>query len=182
MSPQVVSTVEQVLRSVVMRRLAVGLGSSVGFGLAVVLGSTPAQARSPELYRCEWISEASPDAVIRFNRTSGVGVYSGFLYYRDQPLMALQEGQSQGYGSFWWSEVGKATPSGTVVPFVRDQPLRAAPTFWSDGRRLSANRVLLVGLGSALWYGSNPEWRQQKPLLLAAEGFWRLGPGCRQLT
>ena len=164
------------LLSVVMRRLA------VGFGLTVLAGISPAQARLPEPYSCEWISEASPDAVIRFNRTSGVGVYSGFLYYRDQPLMAVQEGQSQGYGRFWWSGSGEPAPSGTVVLFVRDQPLRALPTFWSDGRRLSANRVLLVGLGSALWYGSNPEWRQQKPLLLAAEGFWRLGPGCRELT
>lgn len=164
------------LLSVVMRRLA------VGFGLTVLAGISPAQARLPEPYRCEWVSEASSDAVIRFNRTSGVGVCSGFLFDRDQPLMAVQEGQSQGYGRFWWSGSGEPAPSGTVVLFMGDQPLRAVPTFWSDGRRLSAKRVLLVGLGSALWYGSNPEWRRQKPLLQAAEGFWRLGPGCRQLT
>ena len=137
-----------------MRRMTVLLGSSVGCGLAVVLGTTPVQARLPEPYCCEWVREASPAPVMGFSRVFAVDMYRGFLYY----------------------------PFGTVVLVVRDQPLRAAPTFWSDGRRLSANRVLLVGLGSALWYGSNPEWRQQKPLLLAAEGFWRLGPGCRELT
>lgn len=152
-------------------------------GLAALLGCTPSLAQTgPSLpYRCQWVSEVTPDAVIRFRSSNGAGLYSGTLIYRGRALLPFQEGQSQGYGSHWWSSGGAGAPSGPIVVFAADQAVRGTAGFWQGRRPVGVPRLLLVGLGSALYYGSDPRWRDDQTLLTAGEGFWRLSPGCRSL-
>ena len=132
-------------------------------------------------YSCQWISEVTPDAVIRFTSTNGVGSYKGALLYKGKRLMAFQEGQYQGYGSNWWSTGGQEGPSGQVVVFAGNQVLRGTPGFWNGKRPKDVQRVLLVGMGSALYYGHDQRWRGERTLLTAGEGFWRASSGCRSL-
>jgi hypothetical protein len=57
----------------------------------------------------------APEALIRFTRTNGAGAAFGDLYFRGERLMPFQEGQSQGYGSHWWSTGAEdALPGGGV--------------------------------------------------------------------
>lgn len=156
---------------------------SVAVALALIsLGlQPPAGAQQSFPYSCEWVSEVTPEAVIRFTGTNGVGAYRGALTYRGRRLMAFEEGQSQGYGSHWWSSGAENGPSGQVVVFAGDRVVRGTPGVWEGRRPAGVGRVLLVGLGSALYYGSDPRWREDRALLTAAEGFWRLSPGCRAL-
>lgn len=142
---------------------------------------SPAGAQQSFPYSCEWLSEVTPEVVIRFSDTNGVGTYRGALFTRGRRLMAVQEGQSQGYGSHWWSSGGGSGPSGQVLVFAGDRVVRGTPGIWEGRRPTGVGRVLLVGLGSALYYGSDPRWREDRALLTAAEGFWRLSPGCRAL-
>lgn len=151
--------------------------------LAILLSAAPSAARAERSfpYGCEWISEVSPDAVIRFSSTNGTGVYNGALIYRGKRLMAFQEGQSQGYGSHWWSTGRDDDPSGRVVVFAGHQVVRGTIGFWNGRKPDGPQRVLLVGLGAALYYGQDPLWRNDSILLTAGEGFWRSTPGCRVL-
>ena len=90
--------------------------------------------------------------------------------------MSLNEGQSQGYGSNWWSVDGNDS-SKSVVVFSGNQIVRGTPGFQGKG----ITRVLLVGMGSSLYYGRDSRWRQDATLLTAGEGFWRASSGCRPL-
>jgi hypothetical protein len=151
--------------------------------LAPLLVAAPSVAWAEQSfpYSCQWISEVTPDAVIRFTSTNGVGSYKGALLYKGKRLMAFQEGQSQGYGSNWWSTGGKDDPSGQVVVFAGNQVVRGTAGFWSGKRPKDTQRVLLVGMGSALYYGRDQRWRDDHTLLTAGEGFWRASSGCRSL-
>jgi hypothetical protein len=140
--------------------------------------TSPSRAQNAFPYACEWVSEVTPDAVIRFTHTTnGAGSYHGALFYRKQRLMGFQENQSQGYGNFWWSSGEGDDRSERVIVFSGNQVVRGTP----GPRPTGPQRVLLVGLGSSLWYGPDPTWRDKKELLTAAEGFWRTSPGCRQM-
>lgn len=132
-------------------------------------------------YSCQWVSEVTPDAVIRFSSTNGVGTYNGALVYSGRRLMAFQEGQSQGYGSHWWRSAAEHDPSGQVVVFAGDQVVRGTSGFRAGRRAKGVQRLLLVGMGSALYYGRDQRWREDHTLLTAAEGFWRAPSGCRPL-
>ena len=139
------------------------------------------QAQQSYPYACEWVSEVTPNAVIRFSSTNGVGTYNGALLYKGKRLMAFQEVQSQGYGSNWWSTGGQGDRSDSVVVFAGDQVVRGTAGFWDGRRPKGSQRVLLVGMGSALYYGQDQRWRDDHTLLTAGEGFWRSSPGCRSL-
>jgi hypothetical protein len=147
--------------------------------LAAVPSCVLAQQTFP--YSCEWVSEVTPDAVIRFSSTTGTGTYNGSLLYKGKRLMNFQEGQSQGYGSHWWSTGREDDRSERVVVFSGDQVVRGTAGFRDDRRPKGAQRVLLVGMGSALYYGQDHRWRYDHTLLTAGEGFWRASPGCRAL-
>jgi hypothetical protein len=151
--------------------------------LAPILVAAPSVALAEQSfsYSCEWVSEVTPDAVIRFSSTNGVGSYKGSLLYKGKLLLAFQEGQSQGYGSNWWSTGGQEDPSGQVVVFSGNQVVRGTTGFWDGKRPKDTQRVLLVGMGSALYYGRDQRWRDDHTLLTAAEGFWRASSGCRAL-
>ncbi|WP_338438713.1 hypothetical protein [Synechococcus elongatus] len=138
--------------------------------------ATSAQAQPTSFpYRCEWKSEVTPDAVIRFNSTNGVGTYNGALFYKGRRLLSFSEGFSQGYGSnFWRAGSNNEQQSSEIVRFSGNQPRRS----YRDPQAAKTNRVLIVGLGSRLWYGENTNWRREAELLRAAEGFWRLSQGC----
>ena len=92
-------------------------------GLSALLMAPPSIARAEQgfAYSCQWISEVTPDAVIRFTSTNGVGVYTGALLYKGKRLMVVQERQSQGYCSHWWSTGEQDGPSGQVVVFAGHQ-------------------------------------------------------------
>ena len=151
--------------------------------LAPLLVASPSVAWAEQSfpYSCQWVSEVTPDAVIRFTSTNGVGSYKGALLYKGKRLMAFQEGHSQGYGSIWWSTGGNDDPSGQVVVFAGNQVVRGTAGFWSGTRPKDTQRVLLVGMGSALYYGHDQRWRDDHTLLTAGEGFWRSSSGCRSL-
>lgn len=151
--------------------------------LAPLLVSAPAVAWAEQSfpYACDWVSEVTPDVVIRFTSTNGVGFYKGALFYKGKRLMELQEGQSQGYGSNWWSTGEQDDPSRQVVVFAGNQVVRGSAGFWNGKRPKGTQRVLLVGMGSALYYGPDQGWRDDHTLLTAAEGFWRASSGCRAL-
>ncbi len=104
--------------------------------LAPILVAAPSVALAEQSfpYACEWVSEVTPDAVIRFTSTNGVGSYNGALLYKGKRLLAFQEGQSQGYGSNWWSTGGQDDPSGQVVVFSGNQVVRGTDGFWSGKR------------------------------------------------
>jgi hypothetical protein len=123
----------------------------------------------------------TPDAVIRFHSTNGGGTYNGDLYYKGKRLMAFQEGQSLGYGSLWWSSGEDDSTSGKIVVFAGHQVVRGTPGFMNGKRPKGDQRLLLVGMGSALWYDGNPQWRDEQLLLTAGEGFWTTTAGCRTL-
>ena len=149
--------------------------------LAVVVPST-VQAHRFHPYSCEWVSEVTANAVIRFSGTNGVGTFNGELFYKGKPLMAFQEGQSQGYGSNWWSGSNEKDKPRTVVVFSGNHAVRGTSGLWRGGdRRKGVQRVLIVGLGRSLWYGHDFSWRDEPTLLTAAEGFWRTSPGCRSM-
>jgi len=136
----------------------------------------PAQAN---LYRytCKWKSQASPNAVISFSSTNGTGTYNGAMYYKGKRLVAFHEGSFQGYGSNWWSSsLDNESRLESVIQFFGNTPAGAlhAQTRTSDDVKL-----LVVGLGSSLWYGNVPSWRKDSELLRAAEGFWIPSSGCR---
>lgn len=143
---------------------------------AMALGS-PVVAQGEYPYSCEWVSEVTPEAVIRFSSTNGTGTHFGDLFYRGQRQMSFMEGQSMGYGSHWWSMGLEDERLDPVIVFRGNQVVRGTPGGAPSGQQ----RVLLVGLGSSLWYGVKPQWREMPTLLTAAEGFWRTSPGCRDL-
>ena len=108
--------------------------------LAVVVPST-VQAQRFHPYSCEWVSEVTANAVIRFSSTNGVGTFNGVLFYEGKRLMAFQEGQSQGYSSNWWRSPDQKVKSGTVVVFSGNQAVRGTPGLWrGDDRRNGVQR------------------------------------------
>lgn len=69
----------------------------------------------------------APEALIRFTRTNGAGAAFGDLYFRGERLMPFQEGQSQGYGSHWWSTGAEDARSNPVVVFAGTEVVRGSP-------------------------------------------------------
>jgi len=146
--------------------------------LAGMLLVRPVQAQANTYpYSCKWISQVSANAVISFSSTNGVGIYNGSLYYKGKRLLSIYEGAFQGYGSSWWSSsLVTESRSGHVIKFYGNYPARAV-----DGKKRTSQEVklLVVGLGSSLWYGKDHSWRNNPELLRAAEGFWVPSSGCR---
>jgi len=138
--------------------------------------SFQAQARMYP-YSCKWVSKVSPSAIIFFSSTNGNGSYYGYLYYNGRRLLNIYEGNYQGYGSHWWSSsVDNHVNTYQLIEFWGNSPVRALPS-----NKLTSQRVklLLVGLGSSLYYGIEHSWRNDTELFRAAEGFWIPGSGCR---
>lgn len=129
-------------------------------------------------YSCTWRSQVSPNAAISFSSTNGVGTYNGAFYYKGRKVMAFHEGDSQGYGTNWWSSsMSDNARGGDIVLFVGDLPARS---LHQSARTGSISKLLIVGLGgSGIWYGDDFSLRDDSELIMAAEGFWAPSSGCR---
>ena len=131
--------------------------------------------------QCQWVSELTPEAVIRFEPRPKAWSSRGMFFYRGEAMLPFRESQSSTIGSIHWHTDNDEGPSGEVVLFHGDQVLRGSTAYWTVDDSKEADRVLLVGFGRMLMIRSDRNWRDDKLLLSAGEGFWRVGPGCRSL-
>ncbi|QEY33014.1 hypothetical protein EVJ50_13045 [Synechococcus sp. RSCCF101] len=141
-----------------------------------VSGFAPGGLRAAELGPgpCIWTSEVSPEALIRFQPQTQPGLRRGELFFRRRRVSGFEVGTSLGYGTSWWGLTPQSEGRGDrVVWFRGPEPLRSLP---SPGP--AADRLLITGLGSALWYRGDQRLRREPTLIQAAEGFWRMSPTC----
>jgi hypothetical protein len=133
-------------------------------------------SNSSGLQNCTWISDVTPDAVIRLGPVVGFNSQKGGLFYKGQKIMSFRHAQAMGYGSHVWSVHDEDTPNEVIV-FSGNQVLRAMSSRIIP-KHPEPRRVIIVGLGSSIWYGQNPNWRSDHELLAAGEGFWRVSKQC----
>lgn len=158
------------------RILSAGIALSAltvsGFGSSPIKAETSLSASSRH---CDLRSEVDPKAEIQWTyNTTKAGTWNGRLNYGGKTILQLAATQAQGYGTRSWAAAGYETQVGRLLPFSDDQPTN------SLANRRQVNRLLLVGLGSTLYYrfrGSDQEPSMR--MLQAAEGFWRITSGCR---
>ena len=146
--------------------------------LLLLVAALPARAVPLPLV-CELTSEEVPSIKIVLTERTALSL-KGELVQGRETLGIFQTGQSNGYGSVWWSFNDQHDNSdGTSVLFKGDQ-------HWNPHRRIprpsETNRVLFVGLASDLWYWNNPyapgHFRGNIDLLKAAAGFWTISDRC----
>jgi len=126
--------------------------------------------------KCRWVSELFPAAVIQIQETSPIGIISADLVWKGKVIRQLEFGEPNGYGSKWWRYKSDDGDKGVnrLLPFLGNQPARGH-NWDKELMREKTKKVLLVGLGSNLYY---TEFRGEVEILRAAEGFWRLDNGC----
>ena len=90
--------------------------------------------------------------------------------------MSFRHAQAMGYSSHVWNVHDEDTPNEVIV-FSGNQVLRAMSSRIIL-KHPEPRRVIIVGLGSSIWYGQNPNWRTDHELLAAGEGFWRVSKQC----
>ena len=146
--------------------------------LLLLVSAIPANAVPLPLV-CELTSEEVTTIKVLLTERTAVSL-KGELHQASETLGTFQTGQSNGYGSVWWSFHDQHDKSdGPSVLFKGDQ-------HWNPHRRIprpsETNRVLFVGLASDLWYWNNPKapgvYRGNRDLLKAAAGFWSISDGC----
>ena len=147
--------------------------------LLLLLVTTLPAAAVPLPLVCELTSEEVPSIKVLLTERTAVSL-KGELLQGNKTLGTFQTGQSNGYGSVWWSFHGQHDKSdGTSVLFKDDQHRN---THRRMPRPSETNRVLFVGLASDLWYRKNPEasgvFRGNRDLLKAAAGFWTISERC----
>jgi|TARA_B100001758_G_C18160806_1_gene479044 hypothetical protein len=146
--------------------------------LLLLVTALPASAVPLPLV-CELTSEEVPSIKVLLTERTAVSL-KGELLQGSKALGTFQTGQSNGYGSVWWSfhnQHGKG--DGTSVLFKGAQ-------HWNPHRRIprpsETNRVLFVGFASDLWYWNTHEtpgfFRGNRDLLKAAAGFWSISDRC----
>ena len=131
---------------------------------------SPAQAIEP----CTIQSEQMPKAKIRFylpNRVGApIGVWRGEFMLANKKIYSLTASKMMGYGTIIWSLANSKGRSDYLIPFFGHRPTKSLSGVHK------ADRFLLVGLGPTLYYG---DYRDNLPLIAAAEGFWRVHSGCQ---
>ena len=146
--------------------------------LLLLVAATPAHAVPLPLV-CELTSEEVPSIKVVLTERTAVSL-KGELLQGSETLGTFQTGQSNGYGSVWWSFHDQHDQSdGTSVLFKDDQ-------HWNPHRRIprpsETNRVLFVGFASDLWYWNNPKapgvFRGNRDLLKAAAVFLTISERC----
>ena len=146
--------------------------------ILLLLTALPAAAVPLPLV-CELTSEEVPSIKILLTERTAFSL-KGKLLQSKNTLGTFQTGQSNGYGSVWWSFHDQHDKGdGTSLLFKDDQ-------HWNPHRRIprpsETNRVLFVGFASDLWYSNNPEatgvFRGNRDLLKAAAGFWTISDRC----
>ena len=157
---------------------------SAGIALSALtvgcLGPSPIKAEkslAKSTHHCDLRSEVDPKAEIQWTYdNSNAGTWNGRLNYGGKTILQLAATQAQGYGTRSWAAVGNEPQVGRLLPFSDDQPTNSLTN------RQQVNRLLLVGLGSTLYYryrNSDQEPIINTRMLQAAEGFWRITSGCR---
>lgn len=144
----------------------------------LALSMVPAPVAAQKPYACTWTSEVTPLAVIRFDRLVGMGSYEGRLLFNGEPIGPFSESTSQGYATNHWSM--DQGGDGTVLHLRGNRLVRSLLNPSPKELAQEPPQVILVGLGRHLWYRGDQRWRDQPELLAAAEGVWRVGPGCRR--
>ena len=148
------------------------------FLISLLLTALPAAA-VPLPFVCELTSEEVPSVKVLLTERTAVSLKGELLQGRKN-LGTFQTGQSNGYGSVWWSFHDRYDKGdGTSVLFKDDQ-------HWNPHRQLprpsETNRVLFVGFASDLWSWNTPEepgaFRRNRDLLKAAAGFWTISDRC----
>ena len=134
---------------------------SIGIATVAVLRSSGVQADNST---CTWTSEVTPDAVIRLGPVVGSNTQIGGFFYKGQQIMSFHHAHAMGYGSHVWS-IGEEAPNEVIV-FSGNQVLRAMSSRIIPSHP-EPRRVIIVGLGSSLWYGQNSNWRADLTLLSA---------------
>jgi hypothetical protein len=145
---------------------------SIGIATVAVLRSSGVEANNST---CTWTSEVTPNAVIRLGPVVGSNTQIGGFFYKGQQIMSFHHAHAMGYGSHVWS-IGEEAPNEVIV-FSGNQVLRAMSSRIIPSHP-EPRRVIIVGLGSSLWYGQNSNWRADHTLLSAGEGFWRVSKQC----
>ena len=146
--------------------------------LLLLVTAIPANAVPLPLV-CEITSEEVPTIKVLLTERTAVSL-KGELLQGSKTLGTFQTGQSNGYGSVWWSFHDQHDKSnGTSVLFKDAQ-------HWNPHRRIfspsETNRVLFVGFASGLWHWNNPKEpganRGDRDLLKAAAAFWSISERC----
>lgn len=143
---------------------------------ALLLAALALQTNAPRGAEqlCRLRSARLPAAEIRLAPPDGAhGQWTGALYWRHQRLLPLTLGAFQGYGSKVWSIPGSSDRGEYAIAFSAGQPTSALE------RVQRVDAYLFSGLGAALYYGGHRSSNADLRLIRAAEGFWQVGPLCR---
>ena len=145
------------------------------------LATTPVSA-VPLPMECVLTSEEVPSIQVRLTERT-VTSLKGKLIQDGKSLGIFQTGQSNGFGTVWWSfEDQYSQQDGSSILFKDD---RLWNRYRSEPASTQTNRVLFVGLASDLYYTRTDKdvpfpflYRDNFDLLMAAEGFWSISGKC----
>ena len=127
---------------------------------AALLLTQSIPSRSESRLSCVWRSESVPAALIKVQpqaRNQASNTDHATLLYQGRRILDLVIFQPNGYGSLYWGTDGAENK--TLLLFYGNQPAAGVRSVDREQPR----RVILAGLGSALWYGRS-EWRSLSDL------------------
>ena len=124
---------------------------------------------------CKVTSEEVPTITIRLEERTPTAL-RGSLIQDDKQLGKFMSSKPKKYRQTTWSFFTKdAAHSGTTLLFEND-------LVWNPYKRIpkpqDANRVIFVGLDSALLFWRTEEFASNRELLKAAAGFWTISAQC----
>ena len=142
--------------------------------LLLLVFASPAYA-VPLPMVCELTSEEDPAFVIRLDKRTHTAL-RGAVTHEGKTLGTMATSRPNSFRQSIWSfQSGDVAHSGTAVLFADEQ-------VWNPYRRLpkpqETNRVLFVGLDSALRFWRTKEFSSSRQLLKAAAGFWEISSTC----
>ena len=128
---------------------------------------------------CELTSEQSASSKVRLTERTA-GSLKGVFMQNSRVLGIFQTGKPKPGRDPWWSFQNQdSSARGLSVLFKNAEswnPYQTIP------RPQDTNRVLFVGLASALWNWSTSDsqsiFRENRELLRAAAGFWSISSSC----
>ena len=142
--------------------------------LLLLVFASPASAVPLPLV-CELTSEENPAFVIRLDTRTRTAL-RGAVTHEGKTLGTMATSRPNTFRQSIWSfQSGDVAHSGTAVLFADEK-------VWNPYRRLpkpqQTNRVLFVGLDSALRFWRTQEFSSSRQLLRAAAGFWEISSTC----
>ena len=157
-----------------MHSIAFGYWSEMRALLLLLVFASPASAVPLPLV-CELTSEENPAFVIRLETRTRTAL-RGALTHEGKTLGTMATSRPNSFRQSIWSfQSGDVAHSGTAVLFADEK-------VWNPYRRLpkpqETNRVLFVGLDSALRFWRTQEFSSSRQLLRAAGGFWEISSTC----